>query len=162
VDFYSDASASEDGGWDKLHEKNVKGKKGNKKTAAVGKKTPTASTKAKKPELVLESEPEGDEVVAIPLNTEGPNSEPESLDDDQTAALLKGFESSDEEDVEQGEQVDGKQMAEAGIPDEKKVKKKLERLGRREKVRLFSSEVPSGLPLNALFSLRRKSCIHAQ
>jgi len=116
----------------------------------MGKKSPATSAKAKKPEPVLESEHGDDEVVATPLNTEGPDSESESQDDeadDQTATLLKGFESSDEEDVGQGEQIDGKRIAEAGIPDEKKVKKKLEKLGSREKTTpgiIYLGRIPHG------------------
>lgn len=91
-------------------------------------------------EAVPESESEDDE-AEISLNVEGPDSESDSESesdneeaDDQTATLLAGFESSDDEDAVDGPGIDPKELAKAGIPNEKKVKRKLERLSGREKV----------------------------
>ena len=91
-----------------------------------------------------------DEAGGISLNVDGPDSDSESDSDvdDQTATLLQGFESSDDEDEDEeageGETIDAKKLTAAGMPDEKKVKKKLAKINAkgRDKVR-FSHSAPS-------------------
>jgi nucleolar protein 15 len=119
--------------------------------------------KKKAPSPVPEPENESSDAEddgEISLNVDGPDSESESDDsemDDQTATLLQGFESSDEEDEEdeaagQGEEIDAKKLAKAGIPDEKKLKKKLEKLAGKEKVCLSP---PSSSPFPTTVQSRR-------
>ncbi|KAF8544040.1 hypothetical protein BDD12DRAFT_817673 [Trichophaea hybrida] len=153
-DFYSDPesdpeSDTEDGGWDKLQDKDANGKKKSKKPA-IAKKDATKPTvkKAAEPEVVLEpeSEPEGE--AEISLNVDGPDTSEDEEADDQTATLLQGFESSDDEDDIKNEKgIDPKALAKAGMPDEKKVKKKLEKLSGREKTTpgiIYLGRIPHG------------------
>ncbi|KAL7274038.1 nucleolar protein [Rhizina undulata] len=163
VDFYSDESGSgsesEDEGWAGIQEA-PKGKKPS--AASKDKKKPTAASvlakKGKKekaaPELEPEAEEKSDEAeISLDVGDEMPdpdNSEDESAEeeiDDQTATLLKGFESSDDEDEEEGQKFDSKKLQKAGIPDQKKVKKKLDALGSREKATpgiIYLGRIPHG------------------
>lgn len=121
-----------------MQDKDVKGKKiGKKPVAAKKDAVKPAVKKPVEPEVVPELQPESEDEAEISLDVDGPDtsdSEDEEADD-QTATLLQGFESSDdEEDAGNSEGIVPKILAKAGMPNEKKVKKKLEKLSGREKV----------------------------
>lgn len=142
----SDASDSEDGGWAALEAKKAKskakktehktdhkkkGKKGEVKengiaAAAAGEKS--VDEKSKPVESTAE------DTISLEVEDDSADESAEEEIDDQTATLLKGFESSDDEEESGGEELAVGQMAGARIPDEKKTKKKIGALAVRDKV----------------------------
>lgn len=160
----SDGSDSEDDGWAALEAKKPKGKKnavGNDKAAkaAVSKKEKGGkkgkkdsveengvASKSGKSQKSTEEETISLDVLDDEL-VEADDSADESAEeeiDDQTATLLKGFESSDDEENDDDEVPTAKQMAGAKIPDEKKTKEKIRALAVRDKVCFY-------LPLTFVF-----------
>ncbi|KAJ5113513.1 hypothetical protein N7456_002047 [Penicillium angulare] len=100
-------------------------KKTKKEDSSPAEKKAKASPKAKKVEVAVESEDEesagSDEIV----EGEGSDSESEiDILDDQTAALIKGFESSGDEDDSEDEGFDADKPV-PKIPDTKKAQKKI-------------------------------------
>ncbi|KAL4782384.1 hypothetical protein BJX76DRAFT_292270 [Aspergillus varians] len=119
----------------KAAEKETKSKPSAKKakqedgTAAPVKETPAKSGKkaAKKVEIVA-SDSEDSEGQEITLNAE----ESEDEDDDQTTALIRGFESSGDEDESADEAIDPEAPV-PKIPDSKKAKRKILKLQKENK-----------------------------
>ncbi|KAI5784701.1 hypothetical protein EDC01DRAFT_777358 [Geopyxis carbonaria] len=151
ADFYSDdAENSEDEGWTAIQEKAAgKSKKGVKPVADKKTKTKESPAKPEKAESGPQSEDEGEKIsldVAGDNDIEDADSSADEELDDQTATLLKGFESSDEED-EGGVSINGKAVVKAGIPDEKAVAKKIKGLPMKEKTTpgiIYLGRIPHG------------------
>lgn len=163
VDFMSDGSDSEDDGWASTEAKNPKGKKvstvSGDKTKKVAASKKGSNKKGKKNEEGNGVEPsptrkrmqvmdglvgagpkstvEDTISLALPdVLVQADDSADDSAEeeiDDQTATLLKGFESSEDEE-EETEGPTPKQMAGAKIPDEKETRKKIGTLAARDKV----------------------------
>lgn len=162
ADFMSDGSDSEDDGWAALEAKNPKGKKvstvGNNKTKKVatskkeenGKKGKKDQDEGKGFEPYLSSALENpvgiwpkstaEETISLTVSDDALVQADDSADDsaeeeidDQTATLLKGFESSGDE-ADEAKGPTPKQMASAKIPNEKETKKKIGSLAARDKV----------------------------
>jgi nucleolar protein 15 len=79
-----------------------------------------SAPKSKKPEPVVESEEEDEDVISAAEESEAE----EDAEDDQTAALIKGFESSDDEG-ESGDEGYKEGQPIPKIPDSKKAQRKL-------------------------------------
>jgi nucleolar protein 15 len=91
-------------------------------TPAAKKAAPKAAPKAKKVEVPVESEEEDEEdVLSMPSDSD---EEIDDAEDDQTAALIKGFESSGDEDESGDEGFDADKPV-PKIPDTKKAQKKI-------------------------------------
>ncbi|KAJ5485237.1 hypothetical protein N7539_005225 [Penicillium diatomitis] len=99
-------------------------------SAKIGKPTP-------KPKQIVEASDESDDedfvlnASASESESNGSDQEIDDVEDDQTAALIKGFESSDDEDDVADEGYDSKQPI-PRIPDTKKAEKKLKKLQQGE------------------------------
>ncbi|KAF7716664.1 Uncharacterized protein PECH_008235 [Penicillium ucsense] len=99
-------------------------------SAKIGKPTP-------KPKQLVEASDESDDedfvlnASASESESDGSDQEIDDVEDDQTAALIKGFESSDDEDDVADEGYDSKQPI-PRIPDTKKAEKKLKKLQQGE------------------------------
>jgi nucleolar protein 15 len=92
--------------------------------ATKAKTSAAAKPKAKKPEPVVEeSDDEDNEQVPVVSDDSSEDEEDDTLDD-QTAALIKGFESSGDEDESGDEGFDPDQPV-PKIPDSKKAKRKI-------------------------------------
>lgn len=159
----SDGSDSEDDGWSSIEAKNSKGKKASTvssdKTKKVAASKKGSNKKGKKNEEGNGVEPSptrermqvmdglvgagpkstAEDTISLALpdalaqvDDSADDSAEEEIDD-QTATLLKGFESS-EDDEEEAEGPTPKQMAGAKIPDEKETRKKIGTLAARDKV----------------------------
>lgn len=157
----SDGEDSEDDGWAALEAKNSKGKKvstvGNDKTkkVATSKKEKNGRKGKKDQDEGKELEPSlgsalgdpaarpkstAEETISLVISDDALVQADDSADDsaeeeidDQTATLLKGFESSGDE-ADEAEGPTPKQMAGAKIPNEKETKKKIRSLAARDKV----------------------------
>lgn len=159
----SDGSDSEDDGWASIEVKNPKGKKASTvssdKTKKVTASKKGSNKKGKKNEEVNGVEPSptrkrmqvmdgivgagpkstAEDTISLALPdalVQADDSADDSAEeeiDDQTATLLKGFESSEDEE-EEAEGPTPKQMAGAKIPDEKETRKKIGALAARDKV----------------------------
>lgn len=167
ADFMSDGSNSEDDGWAALEAKNQKGKKvsaaSNDKTKKVvapkkgknnkrGKNNeeengvePSPAQKKRTQNLIAGPNSIAEETVSLVVPDGALVQADDSADDsaeeeidDQTATLLKGFESSeDEEENDEAEGPTPKQMAGAKIPDEKETREKIKALAARDKVSIL-------------------------
>lgn len=115
-DFLSDEENDEPAAPAPKKAANKKPKKEETDSAQAAKK---ASSKAKKAEVPAESDEE--EVLSMPSDSE---EEIEDAEDDQTAALIKGFESSGDED-ESGDEGYNPDKPVPKIPDTKKAQKKI-------------------------------------
>lgn len=113
-----------------------KSEKTNKPSASVTKDLPAApatTKKAKKNVSAKAAIPKAEEIAKVAAESEDEASEQELADeeeadveeDDQTAALLQGFESSEEEDASQDEGLDAN-TAVPSLPDDQQLRKKLE------------------------------------
>lgn len=165
----SDGEESEDGGWDALEDKKGKKDKKSTKAAAPAAVKEKKEKKAKKKDEVAAAPPpveekkkaeeaktkkdkkkkDEEEMISLDVDypdsgpAEGYDSEDDSAEeeiDDQTAKLLQGFESSDEE-MEDGDgaqkevsEADKSKFADAKIPGGKKMQKKMAALQANEKV----------------------------
>jgi nucleolar protein 15 len=118
-DFLSDEENDEPAAPAPTKAANKKPKKEETDSAPAAKK---ASSKAKKAEVPAESDEEDEEeVLSMPSDSE---EEIEDAEDDQTAALIKGFESSGDED-ESGDEGYNPDKPVPKIPDTKKAQKKI-------------------------------------
>ncbi|KAJ6107987.1 hypothetical protein N7523_009310 [Penicillium sp. IBT 18751x] len=102
--------------------KKASNKKSKKEEAAPSPAAKKAAPKAKKVEAPVESEEEDEEdIMSMPSESE---EEIDDAEDDQTAALIKGFESSGDED-ESGDEGYNPDKPVPKIPDTKKAQKKI-------------------------------------
>jgi nucleolar protein 15 len=107
-----------------------KTKKDEATPAQAGKKSAAAKVAkpAPKPKKVEEAPEESDgEEFQIDAESEESEEEIDDVEDDQTAALIKGFESSGDED-ESGDEGYNSKMPIPKIPDTKKAEKKMKKL----------------------------------
>ncbi|KAJ5714966.1 Nucleotide-binding alpha-beta plait [Penicillium malachiteum] len=129
ADFLSDAEDKETAApASAVQKKSVNKKAKKEEKPAVPEKKTKASPKAKKVEEVA-IESEDDE--AEDISAESDESEGEDILDDQTAALIKGFESSGDEDDSEDEGFDSNKPV-PKIPDTKKAAKKIKSLTKNE------------------------------
>ena len=105
--------------------------KSGSKSKPKSKKASVPAAAAEKPAAQEAAVTDEDEIAS----DESSFSENEGEDNDRTAMLLQGFESSDDEDDANYGSIDPGALAKEGLPEEKKVKKKLEKLSGREEVR---------------------------
>lgn len=115
-----------------------KPKSGSKSKPRSGSKSEPKSKKASVPAAAAGKAAAQEAAVADEdeiASDESSLSENEDEDNDRTAMLLQGFESSDDEDDANHGSIDPGALAKEGLPEEKKVTKKLEKLSRREEVR---------------------------
>ena len=134
ADLMSDDDKSDDeaAGWEAL---NGEGKKKGKQTTLPPKNKAKAKAKEAARALAKRAKPEEkkEEEKKVEEESEAEIEESESEDDeDQAAPLLNGFESSDEEENFKDVAVDGKAIAKSAIPDEKKTKKKLKAVAKKQ------------------------------
>jgi nucleolar protein 15 len=123
-DFLSDEENDEPAAPAPKKAANKKPKKEETDSAPAAKKAAAkkASSKAKKVEVPTESDDDDEEeVLSMPSDSE---EEIEDAEDDQTAALIKGFESSGDED-ESGDEGYNPDKPVPKIPDTKKAQKKI-------------------------------------
>ncbi|KAJ5149380.1 hypothetical protein N7448_000958 [Penicillium atrosanguineum] len=122
-DFLSDEENDEPAAPVPKKTSNKKSKKEEAAPAPAAKKAaPKAAPKAKKVEAPVESEEEDEEdILSMPSESE---EEIDDAEDDQTAALIKGFESSGDED-ESGDEGYNPDKPVPKIPDTKKAQKKI-------------------------------------
>ncbi|KAJ5896450.1 uncharacterized protein N7473_005849 [Penicillium subrubescens] len=128
-----------------------KTKKDEATPAQAGKKSAAAKVAkpAPKPKKVEEA-PEESDGEEFQIDVESDESEEEEIDDvedDQTAALIKGFESSGDED-ESGDEGYNSKMPIPKIPDTKKAEKKMKKLqqgdGKGEPGTVYVGRIPHG------------------
>lgn len=143
ADFYSgddDEDSDAGGGWGSVMERGTRKLKiSDKKKEKPAKKSAAAAVKSKKSKK--ESEPKPDSEVEAEDNGVSDDDKDENVSDsdedkldDHAAMLLKGFEDSDDEEMDAGESVDPKALEGAKIPADKKLQKKLEGMKGRESV----------------------------
>ncbi|KAJ5718137.1 Nucleotide-binding alpha-beta plait [Penicillium malachiteum] len=132
ADFLSDAEDKETAAPASAVQKKGANKKAKKdEKPAVPEKKTKATPKAKKvEEVAIESEDDEAEDISVE-SAESDDSEGEDILDDQTAALIKGFESSGDEDDSEDEGFDSNKPV-PKIPDTKKAAKKIKSQSKSE------------------------------
>ncbi|KAI9924000.1 hypothetical protein MW887_007458 [Aspergillus wentii] len=121
ADFLSDNDSESEVDAADAKVESEKKKAGNKKTKTEASPAADAKkSKAKKPEVVVEASDDDEEASA----SEASADEGDDAEDDQTVALIKGFESSGDEDESGDEGYDASKPV-PKIPDSKKTKRKL-------------------------------------
>ncbi|KAJ5949695.1 Ribosomal biogenesis protein Gar2 [Penicillium verhagenii] len=127
ADFISDEETEEPAAPSPVAEKKTANKKSKKEeTAPVSAvKKAKATPKAKKvEEVAVESEDDEADLISLGSDSEEDEESEDEVLDDQTAALIKGFESSDDEDESEGEGHNPNKPV-PKIPDTKKAQRKI-------------------------------------
>ncbi|KAJ5745491.1 hypothetical protein N7520_010673 [Penicillium odoratum] len=127
ADFISDEENDEPASPAPPSEKKTSNKKSKKEESAPApaeKKTKATPKTKKVEEVAVESEDSEADMISLGSDSEGEEAEEDDVLDDQTAALIKGFESSDDEDDSEGEGHNPNKPV-PKIPDTKKAQRKI-------------------------------------